>query len=135
MTRKATRDELKTQLMTWCTKNGYVYYEAINESVRPTAPVWMSMEFFPEFWEPMCIGLGLRREQGTADITVFVKAGTGDDVAYDVADKLEEFFLWVPLIQCEIVDTVSASEINNGDASSAYYGVTVSLNYRTNLEH
>lgn len=135
MTRQVVKDRLRNACDNWARANGYVFHNLINDFEDIDDDVWLSMEFSTDYWEPLCIGLKERREHGTADITVFTRAGTGDSQAMTIADAVEDYFLWATLTDVEIVDTVSASEQNQGDAVSNYYAVTVTIEYRLNLEH
>ena len=129
MSKLHVRDVVSHELASWCTANGVEFVPAINEENKATTELWCTLEFFTDYNESDCYEGNDRTEQGTFDVTIFTPAGSGYSVAVDKCDLLEQYFWHVHLVRVEIVDSVSASEINGGDGSGRFAGWTVSFSY------
>ncbi len=130
MSRQAVRSEITAALQAWAISAGVVFVQTINLANSTTAEAWCTVEFFSDFTQSECFDGSDRVESGTFDVTIFVKAGTGDAAAVNLCDHLQDH-LWLGHLpsNLEITDTVSASEINAGDSSGLFAGWTVSFDY------
>lgn len=129
MSRLQVRNAIRTELNNWATANGVVFHDTINDEHSVADNEWCTVEFFCDYIEKLCYEAKSVKETGTIDITVFTRAGQGDSRAVQLCDSVQDHFYNITLTDIEIVDTVSASEINAGNASGKFFGCAVSLTY------
>ncbi len=94
MSRQAVRSEITAELQAWAISAGVVFVQTINLANSTTAEAWCTVEFFSDFTQSECFDGSDRVESGTFDVTIFVKAGTGDAAAVDLCDHLQDH-LWL----------------------------------------
>jgi hypothetical protein len=129
MSSSAVRALFNTELAAVASANGFVFYDTINRAENPHDSLWISAEYYTDYVSQECYSGYQSVEHGTVDVSVFIKAGIGDNNAVDFADILITYFRAWHKGALEITDFVSASDIGSGDAESRWYGVSISLEY------
>lgn len=133
MSRRAVRDRIVTELEAYAAANPPIaFHQTINTAAKPTESQWLSVEFFTDYSEPICLEGGKVTERGTIDVSVFASAGTGYAQASALADAIEDYLAKLDLSSSDlyIENTIPASEAAAGDAVSRFYQLIVSFEYR-----
>ena len=127
MSKLAVRQSIRSAARAFATLNGVDFFDTINHNETINSDSWMTAEFYADYTEKKCFSGVERIEHGTADLTVFVKSGIGDQSPVAICDLIEKYFWEQDLSNSVVItDTVPASETSN---ESRYSGWTVSLEY------
>jgi len=129
MSRQAVREKIRIELGKWANLNNNKFYDTIDQVNNIQEDQWFTAEYFADFTEKLCFQAKRMKETGSVDITVFVLAGSGYDEAVKICDALQDYMFGLDMGDLTITNTISASEINAGEASGRYYGCVINLNY------
>lgn len=136
MSRLAVRTAIETELAAFCAAQvpPVLFVETINKGARPPrADIWVAAEFNADYVEKVCYSAAKQVENGSVLVSVYAKGGDGYSAAVTLADAIQDHFTAFYGSDVEIVDTVGANEITNGDARGDY-GVEVELDYQHYFE-
>ena len=133
MSSAAVRTAIETELAIWCAANTIELVDTVNKADRPTTEKWAAVEFAKLGNEAIDFTGTRFIEDGTADITINVAAGGGDDEAATLADSLAAHFAavgplgsGVEVLSVEPPEDFGASGVPDG----RFFGLSVTLNYQ-----
>ena len=129
MSRTLVRAEVEAEVAVWAAMVPISLVETINENGSVDQDEWLTVQYFSDETEPLCMGGQQKKESGTIDFLVFVKAGTGDARAGALCDSLQNHFETAAMPTVEITRVVPGTELNAGDASARNAGWIVSMSY------
>lgn len=115
----------------WIAGCGTPFYETVNTDANPTVPLWVTLDFQPEFTErsTFCDDY---IEEGVIEMIFSANAGSGDGAAIAAAEAAGRFMLAQtdPAGAMVVRKAMPPEEYSSGDAPSAWYQVVVGLEYR-----
>lgn len=131
MSRMAVRNALDAELTNFLGLQvpAVPFYDTVNQRQKPTDPLWVTNQYFVDLVTRDCYGGKNRTEEGTFEVYIFAKAGTGNTAAIQLAEAIEDHFMVFDFgPNLSIQNTFGIDEATQGDARPVY-GIILTLEY------
>lgn len=129
MSRTDARDTIINELQTFLSAQvpPIPFYNSINEAPKPADEIWVTIAFYSEFSDPLCIGGSRRQLTGSADVYCFIKPGTSYTTATRLLDAVQDHLHGRDLANgITITNTVSADSLG---ADARFYGEALGIDF------
>ena len=126
---------VRSKIRQWCNEvsvaTGIPFHETVNTRVKPTDPVWFTVDFTAEFYE----GTFCRAdfiESGFVRVTCLSPPGVGDGQGVAAIEQIAQALYAKQDARLTLIDFEPADEASLGTAD-ANYRLSVILNYRLSM--